>query len=258
MTNKPIVFFDLDGTLLNENKEIPKTAIDAIKKLKEKGVFVALATGRAPYMFYEIRKMLEIDTFVSFNGQYVVHKNEVIFKNPLNSIELDKISECALKSGIPVAFMTHEQTKANMEYHPHMAESLGTLKHYLPPFDPKFHLNNEIYQSLLFVSSENEHLFINNYKEFNFIRWHNYSVDIVPNGGSKAKGIEKVIEMLGSSINDVYAFGDGLNDIEMLETVGTGIAMGNAHENLKKVANHITFHVDEDGIYKGLKHFNLI
>jgi Cof subfamily protein (haloacid dehalogenase superfamily) len=254
----PIVFFDLDGTLLNDNKEIPNSAITAIKKLKEKGVFVAFATGRAPYMFHEIRNELEIDSFVSFNGQYVVHKNKVIFKNPLNSEELDKISLFALESGIPVAFMTHEQTKANMEYHPHMEESLSSLKHYLPPFDPEFHLNNEIFQSLLFVSKENEHLFINNYKDFNFIRWHDYSVDIVPSGGSKAKGIEKIIENLDASIDEVFAFGDGLNDIEMLKTVGTGIAMGNAHDSLKSIAKHVTNHVNEDGIYNGLKYFNLI
>ena len=58
-------------------------------------------------------------------------------------------------------------------------------------------------------------------------------MDIIPNGGSKAKGIEKYIEKLGFNRDQVYAFGDGLNDLEMIEAVGTGIVMGNGHEDLK-------------------------
>lgn len=83
-------------------------------------------------------------------------------------------------------------------------------------------------------------------------------MDIIPNGGSKAKGIEKYIEKLGFNRDQVYAFGDGLNDLEMIEAVGTGIVMGNGHEDLKKLANHVTKDVSEDGIYHGLKWAGLL
>ncbi|MCV5432962.1 HAD hydrolase family protein, partial [Escherichia coli] len=85
-----------------------------------------------------------------------------------------------------------------------------------------------------------------------------YSMDIIPNGGSKAKGIEKFIERLGFNREQVYAFGDGLNDLEMIEAVGTGIVMGNGHEDLKKLANYVTKDVSEDGIYHGLKWAGLL
>ena len=83
-------------------------------------------------------------------------------------------------------------------------------------------------------------------------------MDVVPKGGSKAKGIKKLIARLGFDMKDVYAFGDGLNDIEMLKEVGTGIAMGNAHEAVKMHADFVTSHVAEDGIVNGLKKVGLL
>lgn len=67
-----------------------------------------------------------------------------------------------------------------------------------------------------------------------------------------------MIKRLGFDLKDVYAFGDGLNDIEMLNAVGTGIAMGNAEEVVKKAADHVTSGVDQEGIWKGLKELQLI
>ncbi|MEF3402006.1 HAD hydrolase family protein, partial [Enterobacter kobei] len=67
-----IVFFDVDGTLVGETKEIPASAKQAIAKLKENGVYVAIATGRGPFMLDEIRKELDINSYICYNGQYVI------------------------------------------------------------------------------------------------------------------------------------------------------------------------------------------
>lgn len=72
MSDKKIIFFDIDGTLLDDDKKMPLTAEKAVFALKELGHEVAIATGRAPFMFKDIREQLEIDSYVSFNGQYVV------------------------------------------------------------------------------------------------------------------------------------------------------------------------------------------
>ncbi|MFP3360828.1 HAD hydrolase family protein, partial [Planococcus sp. SIMBA_143] len=74
MHNEKIVFFDIDGTLLNHDKKIPVSTREALKTLTENGVHVAIATGRAPFMFADLREDLGIDTFISFNGQYVKHQ----------------------------------------------------------------------------------------------------------------------------------------------------------------------------------------
>ncbi|ANB58904.1 Cof-like hydrolase family protein [Anoxybacillus sp. B7M1] len=255
---KKIVFFDIDGTLLDENKELPASTVQAIQKLKTSGVYVAIATGRAPFMFENLRKKLGIDSFVSFNGQYVVFEDEVIYKNPLHRSKLHELKERAHENGHPLVFMDAERMRASVEEHPYIHVSMESLKFSHPPFDPLYYEQRDIYQALLFCKPEEEHVYITSYPEFHFVRWHNVSTDVLPFGGSKAEGIRRLIERVGIDKEDVYAFGDGLNDIEMLQFVGTGVAMGNANEKVKEVANFVTKRVDEEGILYGLKQLELI
>ncbi|KHD84064.1 Cof-type HAD-IIB family hydrolase [Heyndrickxia ginsengihumi] len=255
---KDIVFFDIDGTLLDHHKNIPDSTKKAIKELKSNGVYVAIATGRTPFMFEHIRKELEIDSYVSFNGQFVVFENELIYKNPL-LIEAEKaLTELANKNGHPLVYLTEKTMKANVEYHPHIEEGIASLKFPHPAYDPSFYLHNEIYQALLFCEEKDEDIYIGKFPDLHFVRWHQYSMDVLPNGGSKAEGIKQMISKLGIHMKNVYAFGDGLNDVEMIKEVGTGVAMGNAVDILKGCASFVTEDVDNGGIYYGLKKLELI
>src|SRR5699024_10977299 len=94
--------------------------------------------------------------------------------------------------------------------------------------------------------------------QFDFIRWHEYSVDVLPKGGSKALGIMKLMEALNIDGKHAYAFGDGLNDREMLEFIPNSVAMGNAVDEVKRLAKYVTEDVAEDGIYHGLKQVGLL
>ena len=88
MTEQSVIFFDIDGTLLDHDKKLPPSTKQAVFKLKELGHIVAIATGRAPFMYEDLREELGIDTFVSYNGQYVVLNGEVLHTNPLHSLLL--------------------------------------------------------------------------------------------------------------------------------------------------------------------------
>lgn len=255
---KKIVFFDIDGTLLDHDKKLPDSTKKAIEQLKENGVFVAIATGRAPFMFKDLRKELGIDSFVCFNGQFVVFENEVIYRNPLNPKELENLINISSSNRHPIVYLNEKNMTSNIENHKSVIESMNSLKLSPPEYNSEFYKDREIYQALLFCEENEEHLYQGKFQKFHFIRWHEFSMDVCPRGGSKAEGIKKLIEKIGFKLEDVYAFGDGLNDTEMLEAVGTGIAMGNASEVVKQHANYITSDVSEKGIYKGLKHFNLI
>ncbi|WP_442599331.1 Cof-type HAD-IIB family hydrolase [Neobacillus sp. D3-1R] len=255
---KKIVFFDIDGTLLDHDKNLPLSTKKALALLKENGVFVAIATGRAPFMFENLREELDIDSFVSFNGQYVVFENKVIYKNPLDKNEIHQLSENSKKMGHPLIFMNEHTMKSSVDHHKFIEDSMGSLKFPHPEKDELFYQKHEIFQSLLFCEESEEHLYTSDYSRFHFIRWHPYSVDVLPAGGSKAEGIKRMVETLGFDIKDVYAFGDGLNDIEMLRAVGTGVAMGNAVGEAKSQANLITRDVSEEGIWYGLKELQLI
>lgn len=259
MSDKSVIFFDIDGTLLTHDKQLPASTKEAIFSLKRLGHEVAIATGRAPFMFENLRKELEIDTYVSFNGQYVVLNGEVIYTNALKASSLLTLSETALKNNHPVVYMDHEDMKANVPEHDYIKESLDTLKiGSFPTHDPLYHEGRELYQTLLFCPEGEEAQYEKAFTDFDFIRWHPVSVDILPRGGSKAKGIEKIIEKLGYSKERQFAFGDGLNDIQMLMAIENSVAMGNGEEEAKAVAKYVTKSVEEDGILHGLQMVGLL
>ncbi|PLT34441.1 Cof-type HAD-IIB family hydrolase [Bacillus sp. V5-8f] len=259
MTKQSVIFFDIDGTLLNHDKELPLSTKEAIFTLKEKGHVVAIATGRAPFLFENLRRELEIDTFVSYNGQYVVLNGEVLYTNPLNIESLEKLTEAALQNNHPVVFMDHEEWTANVPEHDYITESIHTLKvERFPIHDPHYYKGRKLYQSLLFCPEGEEKQYEQAFPDFDFVRWHPVSVDVLPQGGSKAKGIEKIVEKLGFTPEQQYAFGDGLNDMEMLSSVKNSVAMGNAEEKVKAVAKYVTKSVQDDGILHGLKMVGLL
>ncbi|MGY0692236.1 Cof-type HAD-IIB family hydrolase [Virgibacillus sp. FSP13] len=256
--HQKIVFFDIDGTLLDEEKKIPMSTKKAIKQLKNNGVYVAIATGRAPFMFEDIRKELEIESFVSFNGQYVVFEGKPIYENPLGVQELTRLYQRSLASDFPMVFMSSNEMRASTGESSFIKESFGSLKFDYPAVDADYYRSNMIYQALLFCGKGEEDSIVNDHQELRFIRWHDYSCDVLPRGGSKAIGVQKLIDKSGIGLSNTFAFGDGLNDIEMLTEVGTGIAMGNGVSELKTVADYVTDDVDKNGIVKGLQQFGLL
>ena len=81
---------------------------------------------------------------------------------------------------------------------------------------------------------------------------------MLPQDISKARSIKILADYLGIDMADTIAFGDGLNDVEMIKECGIGVAMGNANIKLKEVADYITDDISKDGVYKALEHFKLL
>lgn len=255
---KKIAFFDIDGTLLNHDKQLPEETKQAIHDLKEKGVYVAIATGRAPFMYKELRETLGIDSFVSFNGQYVVLEGKVVYKNPLPTEHLKALHEHAETNNHPMVFMDEEGMKATTPEHSFIHTSLGSLYIDHPLVDASYYVKREIFQSLLFCEGDEIEEYRKQHAKFDFIRWHEVSCDVLPSGGSKAEGIKKLIEAAGLTIDDSYAFGDGLNDVEMIEQVGVGVAMGNAVPETKQVSDYVTDDVNDGGLVKAIYEVGLL
>ena len=255
---KKFLFFDIDGTLYDSNKQLPASAKEAVIEAKRNGHEVFIATGRAPFMIEDVLKELEIDSYICFNGQYVVYKNEVVSHSEIDQEQLKLVSLFAKKKNHPVVYMNAEKMIASIAYHPYVEESISTLKIPHPKYEEDFFLNQQIYQALVFCSIEEENAYHENFPNLKFVRWHRVSVDILPNGASKAKAIKFLCEKYNIPIEDTIAFGDGLNDIEMLDAAGFSVAMGNAHEEALKRAKHITAHVDEDGLMTAMRYLNLI
>lgn len=253
-----IVFFDIDGTLFDGQKRLVQSAKAAIEQLQAKGIYVVIATGRSPFMFGKLRQELGVQSFISFNGSYVVHENKVIYKSPLQAGKLAELDRVARMNDHPLVFLNEKAHYTNARCHNGIAMSLGELHMDYPEYEPEFYMNHKVYQALLYCEKNEEHEYREMCDSFDYVRWHDLSIDVLPKGGSKAKGIACLLDELQINREDAIAFGDGLNDIEMLSYVGTGVAMGNGHDEVKRVADYVTTHVEEDGIMNGLKDLGLI
>ena len=255
---KKILFFDVDGTLYNSEKKLPNSAKEAIMRARANGHEIAIATGRAPFMIKSLIEELNIDTYVTFNGQYVVYKGEVIYTDSIPNEELEKIIEFGAEREHPVVFLNEEKMIASLPEHAAIRDSLATLHYPYPEIAADFYQHHAVYQTLIFIKKNEEQLYKDTFPNVQFVRWHEQSCDILPKGGSKARGIQKLIDHIGFSINDAIAFGDGLNDIEMLQAAGIGVVMGNGHYEAKRVADIEAPHVDDDGLFKVMKTLQLI
>lgn len=253
-----IVFFDIDGTLVNENKEVPPDTVEAIRALKASGVEPVIATGRAPYFIKSLADQLGIESFVCLNGAYAVYRGKPVYKRVIPKESIGALVNLAAEHGHSLVFEGEHAYCSDRAEHPFVTESVLSLKVELPGHDPEFWKANDILQMFLHCESHEEHLYQGEVPELKLIRWHPKAMDVLPAGGSKAQGIAAMLERLGITPAEAVAFGDGLNDKEMLEFVGLGIAMGNSHQELLPYADYVTSHVDEGGIRNGLAKAGLI
>ncbi|MBQ0139719.1 MAG: Cof-type HAD-IIB family hydrolase [Kurthia sp.] len=257
---KKLLFFDIDGTLYNSQKKLPESARTAIEEARKRGHEIAIATGRSPFFLKAISDELNIDSYVSFNGQFVVYKGQVISKRPIPQKSLQKLADMAESDNLPIVFLDEHRMTSTTEYHDEVKISMDSLYYPMPEFEEQHYKQHDIYQALLYSTIEQKKKYVESFPELAFIRWHEFSDDVINHDVSKAYGIEQFIKHTEFTIEDTIVFGDGLNDIEMLQLVaekGISVAMGNAVEEAKAVASFVTDHVDEDGLAKAMKKLNL-
>lgn len=257
--HKKLIFFDLDGTLISHstNSVPPKTKL-AIQKLQENGHIVAIATGRAPSLFYGIEKELGIDTYVASNGRYCIHQGHVVLNDPIPKEDVHQLVLLCEKEKIDLAFETSEDYVLNSENTelPKKFSDVFHLQH--PKVRRQFHIGKDVHQMVMFYDQADFKKFGELFPNLNFSYSNQYGIDVNAKGGLKDIGIKALVDYLGVSIQDTIAFGDGFNDISMLKLCHIGVAMGNAHSEVKQAADFVTEHIDEDGVYHMLVRLNLI
>ena len=132
---------------------------------------------------------------------------------------------------------------------------------YIPmsPVRPaRYALGREIYQAVTFLSREQEHLLLDRAPHLKTTRWHPNFLDVIPPTGGKELGMDAILDHFGIPLENCMAFGDGENDLSMLLHAGIGVAMGSAHEEMKRQVDWVTGTADEDGVVQALAHFGLI
>jgi HAD-superfamily hydrolase, subfamily IIB len=253
-----MVFLDVDGTLLNEEKNIPADTQEAVASLMRNGIEVAFATGRAPYHLRRYAEQLGIRSYIAYNGAYAVHNGKVLYDRPMYPDPLRKLARIADAARHPLVYFGKENCYASHgALHPDLTRTFSKLKLDLPCGPYSSAVMENIYQVMLFCPETDDRLY-ESIPELQFLRGDAYYVDVCATGETKANGIRQMISRLGIAPGEIVAFGDGVNDIEMLEFAGMGIAMGNAPPAVQASADWVTGTADEGGIVHALLHLQLI
>ena len=257
------VFFDIDGTLVSFNThKVLDSSKRAIKELKEKGIKVFIATGRIKLHINNLGD-LEFDGYITANGHDCYIGEKEIYRNGISAETLHALLDyLENEEKFPCSIMTNNGIFSNYidDSVKELSEEINLEIPSVEDF-PKFVEENidEVLQINIYVDENKEkELMKKIFKDCESSRWCPVFADVDTKGGGKHIGVDKIIEFYKIDISETMAFGDGGNDLSMIEHCAIGIAMGNANEKLKKAADYITDDVDNDGIYKALKHFNII
>lgn len=255
-----IAFFDVDGTLVDmEKKVITPAMIETLKHLKENGIILCMATGRGPYLVPSFPG-IDFDVFLSYNASYCYTKDEVIFSNPIPKEDVKAIVENASEIHRPVFLAGVEGGGAN-GCDKDLADYFAIAKskvNVLDNFDFEKLMDKKVYHMMVGCYKEEYADILRDVDGARITAWWTRAADITPANGNKGVGVRKILDYYHLDKENAIAFGDGTNDIEMLEAVGTGVAMGNATDDVKAVADAICGHVAEDGIYHYCKEQGLI
>ena len=253
-----IIFFDIDGTLLDPATGCisPKTK-EALALLKEKGILRCVASGRPKISLPDFGG-IDFDALLVFNGAYCYTGDKLIYEEPIDQDDLTQLMANANRLGRPVAIALRDDLAAN-GWDPDLSEyyrSAGLELEVSPDFQQR--LDEPVYKFMLAGQEQDYPAILEGTKNAKMaISWER-AADVVSAKSGKGNAIGKVLAYFGLEPKDAMAFGDHYNDLEMMQAVGTGVAMGNATEALKAVADDVCGHVSEDGIYHYCRKIGLI
>ena len=254
---KGLVFFDLDGTLLNKKGPVDLEVIEAIQQLKENGYEPLLATGRSPIEVSEVIRSTNIHSGVFMNGQVVIFKGERLIHHEIPKETIERLLKFATDNGHGITCYNIDAFKI-IETVPFAQEAYGYIHTRTPDIVPAFYKEQVVNMMLLLSRDKNDEAYQLAFPELRFIRNFPYALDVITAGNSKATGIRALIRTLNNQSITTYAFGDGANDLEMFQEVDFSIAMGNAIPLLKEKSDYVSTDHDKGGIMQGLKHYHLI
>ncbi len=257
-----IAFFDVDGTLYNHKTNgLSTKTVYALKKLKENGIKVCIATGRPFLMLMKLKEYIDdigFDYLITNNGQAIFHNNKIVYKNFLHPEDVKAIIKKANELDFSLSLIGdgfNIITKLNEL----AINSHNIVKHNLPrvvPIDEYF--DKPVDNIVCYEKNECMKYFKPILKHSVMTSWSNDIFDFVPDNGVKVNGIKKVLNHLNIDPSEAIAFGDGENDREMLIYVGFGVAMGNSNLEIQEVADYVCESIYDEGVYNTLLRTSLI
>ncbi len=253
------VFFDFDNTLFSHRTMgIPQSAARGIRQLQARGIRCVLATGRHILELNRFPQVFELglDGYVTIDGQLCFDGDRrIICSNEIRGEDLENLVRLFESREVPAILAEADRMYSNM----HALQAVEGLS-YATTIDHPIgeYTGRPIYLGVLYVGPEKEAWLHGMLPGCDFLRWSKVGLDVVPSGRDKVSGIMGYLEFYGIDTANYMAFGDGDNDMGMLKAAPIGVAMGNAWDGARSVADYVTTDIDEDGIWNALVHFGLV
>ncbi|NLL79004.1 MAG: HAD family hydrolase [Clostridiales bacterium] len=267
------IFLDIDGTLLGKGGRVPASAVDAVQTAQKRGNKVFLCTGRSkgeiPKQVWE----MGFDGIVGSAGAYVEAEGRVLFHRPMSGEMVKRLMECLKEWDAYYAMETNEKAWMTKEHFEKVNKKFENMDIWEDEVRKEFLESFGVCKSVLEMEGVNKCIYYECTASIEEMQEKLPEFTILPSsiensgknngeisekGMSKAKGIEVLQQYYHIERSDIICFGDGLNDMEMIEFAGIGVAMENGAEELKKIADYVTDHVDENGLSKGFCKLGLI
>ncbi|KXG74009.1 Cof-type HAD-IIB family hydrolase [Thermotalea metallivorans] len=270
-----LIVSDMDGTLLTSNGKISEETEKVLRQLMDKGIHVAVATGRIFTSAKVYAKYLGVTTpIIACNGAMVRNLKDmkIIYESHLSREDCLKILEICRKHHLyfhfytDTIFYTERLDYSSLKYSEWNKTLREEEKIDLRVIDDPYKIiqNNESKIYKFVIIDQDKELLAKVRRELEAIptiecskSWHN-NLEIMNRGVSKGAAVRRLAKSLGIRREEVICFGDHENDLSMIEYAGLGIAMGNADEVVKARADYVTATNDEDGVAKALKKFVLL
>ena len=263
-----MVVTDLDGTLLNSQKQVSEGNIEAIHKLKDQDVKFVMATGRSDVMTRAYTKKIKnADIVIGCDGAIIrnIRTGEILYENHISSETCHKAFKICQKYGLDYYVFAKDELVSddpeNERFILHQKFNENVLEDEQIPMQVVEDLDRYVDDHIVYkiVASHNDTNYLDEVAKVvkketdaDAIRSGKRVLAIKARGVSKAEAIKKLAQALNISIKDIIAFGDEVNDMEMLRLVGLGIAMENADDVVKKAADQVAGNNDMDGVGKEL------
>ncbi len=253
---KKYFFFDYDGTLtIGATGQVTESARRAIRMLEDRGHFVAVATGRLQCDALERCRNIGIENLVSDGGNGLTMDGRLIYLNSLNIQHSITLLDELEQKGISWAVINENSKVRYSKTEQFTREVKDTyIKTIIEP-DMDYRQLKQLYKIFISCDPEREKG-IYALEPLPKVRYNPICLFIEPD--DKQLGIMKMAQLINAPKEDIVVFGDGMNDIKMFKEDWTSIAMGNARDALKQIADFVTRGSDEDGIEYACRHFGWI
>lgn len=261
-----MIFFDIDGTIWDDKMQIPKSTIQTIQKLKENGhkTFLCSGRGRANIRSEKLLS-LGFDGIIAACGNHIEMDGKILYEKLLSQELIEKALKLLEANRMPVILegpvyhWTDEDSFAEDPFVDIIRREMGEYLLPITGYGKDYVINK--FSADIMPDSNFDAVREGLCEELDSLVHPGDAfqvVEFIPKGSSKATGIHKLCELLGVDIADTYALGDSVNDLDMLEAVGHGIAMGNGTPQAKDVAEYVTAPLWEDGVKRAMEHYVLI